>query len=114
MPKSWKRAELDTADAIREAGLDPDADRLGAGRQNRKESGRDIITPSLPWCIEVSSGKGKFLDVCGKLEEAEAVAREGEYPMHLAERRNGRGVPRDRLVVLREQDFLDLMQLIDW
>ena len=112
--KPWKRHERDTAEAIRNAGLDPDADRAVPGAQNREAGGGDIVLPSLPWVVECGTRKGRMPDVLKKLEEAESYARKGQYPIMAAEKRNGPGVRRDRLYVLREGAFLDLAGLVDW
>lgn len=110
----WKRHERDTADAIREAGLDPDARRSVPGAQNRDDGGADLVLPHLPWSVECATNKRQMPDIRKKLREAEDYAADGQYPMAWIEKRNGRGKARDRLVVMREADFLDLAGLVDW
>lgn len=108
----WKRNERDTAEALESA--TPFSFRRRSHDQSRGGADNDLLTDA-PLSVECATGKGRTPPVIDKAEEAEAaMGPEDILAIAQFERRNGRGVPRDRYYAISEDHFLLLIANTDW
>lgn len=77
--------------------------------ENQLGNRGDIVVPdTIPLAIQCKAGARP--PVFQALEEANEVAGAGVYPVAVLKRMNGRGRPCDEIVVMRFDDFLEILE----